>query len=415
MAFTLVAALVALTAPPVGAAPGFVQKVDNGPFSYRLYNYNGRPGVDPLLASKWNVSETGTLATVTNSVDGCPVLVSGRKSFRTHGVPDTVGLGSLSCDSGTALKNASNDAKSKRIAFQANFPIGGNAASYDHPQVFLLTGKNLTALTDWDDDGWSAATPTISADGKSIVFAGTGNPTGDNPLNDWQIFAYDVQSRSTTQITTMTGCPSGNDSAAVGPAVSRNGGRIVFISRCDFTGENEFGEQRAFVYDRVLDDFTQLAECSSSFCSSQSPAISADGSTVVHYDVDYPRYYLMTHTLDASLNETRTGQYLALTDAGFDGYVLGTGTAVPDVSADGRRILFTGRINFMNQNPGNWMQVMVLDDVAGGGLRYVTDITDGAAWGGTMTDDGRDIWLLTNAPWKGKTGLHKVKVAPIPN
>jgi hypothetical protein len=96
-------------------------------------------------------------------------------------------------------------------------------------------------------------------------------------------------------------------------------------------------------------------------------------------------------------------------------FVLGTGPAVPDVSADGRRILFTGRINFQNQNPGNWMQVMVIDDFAGGGLKHVTDITEGAAWGGTMTDDGRDIWLLTNAPWKGKTGLHKVRVAPLPN
>jgi hypothetical protein len=50
-----------------------------------------------------------------------------------------------------------------------------------------------------------------------VVFAGTGNPTGENPLNNWQVFAYDVQSGNTTQITTLTGCESGNDVAAVGP------------------------------------------------------------------------------------------------------------------------------------------------------------------------------------------------------
>jgi hypothetical protein len=196
--------------------------------------------------------------------------------------------------------------------------------------------------------------------------------------------------------------------------VSGNGGRIAFISRCNFTGENAAAEQRVFVYDRALGEFAQLETCLNGFCNAQSLAISRDGSTVVNYDVDFPRYFLITHTLDASLNETRTGDYFALTDPGFDGLVLGTGPAQPSVSADGRRILFTGRINFQNQNPDEWMQVLVLDDFVGGGLKYVTDIVNGAAWGGAMTEDGRYVWLMTNAPWRGGQGLHKVKLAPLP-
>ncbi len=193
--------------------------------------------------------------------------------------------------------------------------------------------------------------------------------------------------------------------------MSGNGNRIAFISRCDFTGDNPNGEQHAFLLDRGLGTFTQLDDCPSHLCSSQSLAISRDGSTVVGYDVDYPDYYLMIHTIDASGHATSSAVGADIDSDSFDGLLLGTGAAIPAVSADGKRIAFTGRITFQGQNPGHWMQVMVLDNVAGGGLKYVTDVDNGAAYGTAMDASGRNLFLLTNTTWHGKNGgLFHVKL-----
>ena len=139
--------------------------------------------------------------------------------------------------------------------------------------------------------------------------------------------------------------------------------------------------------------------------------ISRDGSTVVGYDVDYPDYYLMIHTLDANAQDSSSAIGADLDSDAFDGLLLGLGSSIPAVSADGKRIAFTGRITFQGNNPGHWLQVMVLDNVAGGGLRYVTDVTNGAAYGTAMDAAGKSLYLNTNTTWQGKNGgLFRVRL-----
>ncbi len=121
-------------------------------------------------------------------------------AFKTNVVPDTLPFGDVSCPD-LGLKNASNDAKDRHIAFQSDFPIDGHAPRSDHPQVFMWTKTGITAVTDWVTQGWSAAVPAISGDGRSVVFAGTGNPAGTNPDGEWQIFSYNVASHAITQVT----------------------------------------------------------------------------------------------------------------------------------------------------------------------------------------------------------------------
>jgi hypothetical protein len=84
---------------------------------------------------------------------------------------------------------------------------------------------------------WFAATPPrLSADGRKAVFSARGSDSSGN-VQKWQIFACDLSSGSVQQLTPSTW-------SSVGPDVSPNGHRVVFVSdrngdRSDGTGDQQ--------------------------------------------------------------------------------------------------------------------------------------------------------------------------------
>lgn len=116
--------------------------------------------------------------------------------------------------------------------------------------------------------------PSLSADGRSLVFTATGDPLGQNADHSSELFRYDILTQTLVQVTHT----SGHD--AIEARASGDGSRIVFSSSADFTGSNVDGNYEVFVYDLLADSFLQLTDTLGSF--SGSATLSEDGLAVAY-------------------------------------------------------------------------------------------------------------------------------------
>jgi Tol biopolymer transport system component len=116
--------------------------------------------------------------------------------------------------------------------------------------------------------------PAISADGKRIVYSASANLTGGNPDLNPEIYLYDVQNGTTTQIT------STNSATNFNAAISGDGTRIAFSSNADLTGGNPDHSFEIFEYDVLGNAFDQITSAASGF--SDTPSFSADGNLIAY-------------------------------------------------------------------------------------------------------------------------------------
>jgi hypothetical protein len=118
--------------------------------------------------------------------------------------------------------------------------------------------------------------PPLSADntGTAFAFASTGNYTGDNPNALQQIFVYD--NSSYTRVTGLT-IASGGQVEGVslsGPLVGSLHGRYVAIAAT----LNAAASQQIYRWDRQTSTLTQVTNTTG--CANKNPSISGDGSRI---------------------------------------------------------------------------------------------------------------------------------------
>ncbi|HEX5884610.1 MAG TPA: lamin tail domain-containing protein [Pyrinomonadaceae bacterium] len=124
-----------------------------------------------------------------------------------------------------------------------------------------------------------AVSPALSSDGGVIVFASTEDLVGQNQDRNSEIFLFDGSKLSQL---TKTGADSVESRLSDGnfqPSITADGRTIVFSSNRNFNGFNADGSYEIFLYNDQ--SFTQLTSATNEQ-SGVSPRISADGSRVFY-------------------------------------------------------------------------------------------------------------------------------------
>lgn len=179
--------------------------------------------------------------------------------------------------------------------------------------------------------GGDPNTPALSPDGSRATFVSNGNLTGDNPDLNGEVFLYDVDTATLTQVTSTGTASDGggsnftagftdngqtvvfeSDGAIVGPnpgfsfgtylfnittgmtshltsrapnvsngVISVDGTQIVFGSDANLTGGNPDGNSELFAYDVESQSASQLTDTVSSIHGTARLTLSSDGGNIV--------------------------------------------------------------------------------------------------------------------------------------
>lgn len=116
-----------------------------------------------------------------------------------------------------------------------------------------------------------AADSSISSDGGRVVFLSGANITGQNPEGNKEIFLYEVETEIFTQVT-----DGGYHSS---PSISPDGTTILFQSEADLAGKNTSQQFAIYLFDIETEAFSQIG--STQPVISAEPQFSADGSRVL--------------------------------------------------------------------------------------------------------------------------------------
>ncbi len=160
------------------------------------------------------------------------------------------------------------------IVFCSNADLtGGNAdGSYE---VFIVqpSGAGLTQLTSSLYDSLGAS---LSSDGSVVALSSSGDLTGGNPANDYQIFLVNADGTGLTQLTHET------DAHFWGPVISADGSRIVSWGCLGPADTNPDNSPEVWMVNADGTGFRQLTAWPSLECSG-GPSITADGSTLAFF------------------------------------------------------------------------------------------------------------------------------------
>ena len=123
--------------------------------------------------------------------------------------------------------------------------------------------------------------PAVSGNGRIVVFASTEDLTGQNSDRNSEIFLFNgAEIRQLTQ-TTAASSESRISDGCFQPSITSDGRTIVFSSNRNIGGENEDLSFEIFLYDAVDQSFVQLTRGTSEHAA-VSPKISGDGTRVYY-------------------------------------------------------------------------------------------------------------------------------------
>ncbi|HEX6718048.1 MAG TPA: lamin tail domain-containing protein [Pyrinomonadaceae bacterium] len=246
-----------------------------------------------------------------------------------------------------------------------------------------------------------AVCPSVSGDGKLIVFASTEDLVGRNADRNSEIFLFDgLKLNQLTQIEPASSASRLED-GSFQPSITNDGRTVVFSSK-----------RNLFLYDTVNQRYTQLTNESAGHAA-VNPKISGDGSRVY-----YRRRDLTTDAADLLLIDVETGTSRVLA-ANVANLAMTEGRAV---SNDGMRLvysastgvnetqvfLFEGRDNSIRQVTqlgSRSVDVKLQPTISGDGRRVafatrrrVTNASDGGVELYVFDLPSGQVQQITNAP-----------------
>jgi len=239
-------------------------------------------------------------------------------------------------------------------------PTGDNPGA--QVQVFVADADSIERLTATVDG--AARGPSLSATGRWVAFSATDDPVGWNPDGNLELFRRDLLLGVSRQLTATSGCEN------VAPSLSGadGGRRIAFMTDCSdlAPGFNADGNREVVVWD----DLSGFRLRETVGCTSLGPAISEDGSTVAFIsDCDLTgsnsdrNMELFTLAPDTG---TVTQQTVTTVDAVGNPAV----SDGPSLSADGSRIAFVSTADLAGANPFGSLEAFLWQ---GGGFTQLSD------------------------------------------
>jgi PKD repeat protein len=230
---------------------------------------------------------------------------------------------------------------------QANNLIGGGTNGQTH--IFVhdrQTGETtrVSVASDGVEANSRSAEPSISPDGRYVVFASQADNLASNDTNSgWDVFLHDRQTGQTTRVSVASdGTQADGDSGL--PFISADGRYVAFWSSAsNLVSEDTNGYPDIFVHDRQTGQTTRVSVASDGTQANSDttgyPSISADGRYVAFHSAASNLVSEDTNGYpDIFVHDRQTGQTTRVSVAS-DGTETEGGEA-PSISADGRYVAF---------------------------------------------------------------------------
>lgn len=179
----------------------------------------------------------------------------------------------------------------RRIAFtttSSDLIAGFNADGNQEIAVW-----NNGALRGFESSGCMNHTPMISRSnqGRYVALISDGDLTGDNPDRNQEVFQWrwDQGDSGMDQVTDSPGAQGqGNDVVCT----ERNGDLLAFVSNADYTGQNGDHSLEVFTWDQDSDSFTQITD-TNQLVLHTSVAMDYDGDYLA-----YERFNILSGTFE---------------------------------------------------------------------------------------------------------------------
>jgi Tol biopolymer transport system component len=254
-------------------------------------------------------------------------------------------------EGGSVLPAISGD--SKRVAFETTSNLRRRNADFSN-EVFLFNRSGNGALSVDPEGEGESHTPSLSGDGKLIAFVSTSNLTGRNDDFSQELFLYDLDKHTLSQATSD---PEGNGESSV-PAVSRDGGFVVFVSSSNVAGLNPDNASAIYLRSRS-GRYTLISATPDGPFDGEAPTINEDGRWIAFmssYDITGGN---PDHSSEILLYNRTRKTFSQLTDQ-----PLGCSNLGPKQSSNGARVAFMSTCDYTGGNPDHNMEVFVVDNPA---------------------------------------------------
>ena len=246
--------------------------------------------------------------------------------------------------------NPSISGDGTRIVFHSNANLtGGNADGNEEIFLFDAATNRLSQITTASAGG--SGFPSINGDGTRIAFHSSANLTGGNADGNEEIFLFDVNSSTFTQITNAA---TGNSFI---PSINGDGTRIAFHSSANLTGGNADGRSEIFLFDAVTNRLSQVTSAGGSGFAS----INGDGTRIAFNSGANLTGGNADGSYEIFLFNAATNSLTQTTNTTTGGFVF------PSISGNGTRIAF-----FTYSEYGEPYEEIFLFDVATNSLSQIT-------------------------------------------
>ena len=285
------------------------------------------------------------------------------------------------------------------VAFEAGGDlVGGNADGNGEIFVYRRTTGEITQVTDTvvgAFNAWPHAWPRLSADGSRLVFISEADLTGSNADGNRELFYTDDRGASFVQVTDTS---SANRSPYF-PEIDYLGHHIAFSSRNDFTGANADRNEELFVFNIPSGRFTQVTHSSGS-CGNQvpgdeGPAFDLSGNLLVFMSDCNFTGQNPDGSFEAYFADLTSGTIEQLTDSSLNSFA-------QSISGNGQRVaLFSWGADHAGRNADGSWEVFIYDRTD----RTFTQVTDGMegsfAYRGSLNVDGTALAFTADANLTG--------------
>ena len=301
------------------------------------------------------------------------------------------------------------------IVFQSD---ASNLVSDDEnglPDCFLLdTSDNsislvsLTSTGEQTSDFFSCSRrPAVSNDGNLIAFTSRASNIVPNDTNDrGDIFVHSRLSNTTTRVSVASDGSEASNGADL-PDMSGDGRYVVFVSGSSNLDDSvNSGSNQIYLHDRLTAEttvITQGVDSSVGDSNSSVPKISNDGNFVVFTS-------LASNLVADDTNEQvdvflydRNSETIERISEGPNGTEPDSSSARPEISSDGRFVVFDSSASNLIASETNSVRGVYLFDRTSGEVTKVSIANDGSpltagSIDGTISDDGTLLAYLSEAP-----------------
>jgi Tol biopolymer transport system component len=201
------------------------------------------------------------------------------------------------------------DAAGHTLVFESDASLAGHRVPPGQLEIWMydVRGKALKRITDAADPSRVSQAPSISADGRRVVFQSQADlGKAGHPDSVDEIWLYDTAKDALEKLTTTwvasrdagTNAPRHPDSQ--GARITADGGRVVFASDADFLGEKKVVNGYPHVW--ILDLASRkLQRIDTAAGSGSGIAISADASRVALFRSSFDDFRLANVTTTAGI------------------------------------------------------------------------------------------------------------------